>query len=129
MMTATEITLISIPALLVVYVATYNLRYKLWKRRLDKLINELKSSSELRTLNNAELRDLNNNIGDIDYCWHVVVNSLAIDTSQYAKICEIIPEYRDINVFYKRIYARSEQESHLRYVLSQLESYCEGIEQ
>ena len=136
MSTATIINIISIIAviLLGLYAATFNLRYKLWKKRLDKLIDEIKSKSKLRPLNNSELYLLSeytsNDLNDLYTLLTIYASkTLIVDEKLYKKVCRIIPEYEDKIHFYKALFYQSERDSHARDILSQLEKYRQGTNQ
>ena len=136
MSTATIINIISVIAviLLGLYAATFNLRYKLWKKRLDKLIDEIKSKSKLRPLNNSELYLLSeytsNDLNDLYTLLTIYASkTLIVDEKLYKKVCRIIPEYEDKMHFYKALFYQSERDSHARDILSQLEEYRQGTKQ
>lgn len=129
-----KIIFISAVILLAIYAATYNLRYKLWKQKLDKLINEIKSGAELRPLNDLELCDLNKYVSkepnDLNTLLSIYsAKTLVVDEKIYKKICRRIPEYEDKIKFYDMIFNQSEKDSHAHSILSQLEKYIKGTNQ
>lgn len=130
-MTITGIMLIidSVLLILILYAATFDLRYKRWKQRLDKLIDEIRSGADLRPLNRSELCALNkfasNELNDLNILIEIyAAKSLIIDKNLHKKLCRLIPEYEDKIILYKKLFYQSEKDSHARSILSQLEQYA-----
>lgn len=106
-------------------IASYPIRYKIWKTRIENLLAKIKCSSTFRELEDFELHELSRNIMDkdginMDVVEDFCIRSWVFDDSIHSDLCKMANEYADKKYMFRRVYSYSEIEKIEAGIVSQI---------